>query len=120
MNEEKRNYKRLAFPKDNAVNATLVPLDGEREIKARILNVSQGGIGLAAERSERDKITEDVEFLVEAVSGKAGLLCLNGKIVKVKWILNYEPLDNLGVGCEFVNLNDECIDQINALFIEES
>lgn len=120
MNKEKRAFKRLAFSKDSEIKAILVSLEGESEVTAKVLNVSQGGIGLAAERSEREKIKEEVEFLLETVSGGTGLPCLAGQKVRIKWILNYEPLDNLGIGCEFVNLNAECIAEINALFIEQN
>ena len=120
MNKEKRAFRRLAFPKDSEINATLVTMEGDSEIKAKILNVSQGGIGLAAERSEREKIEEEVEFLVESVSSGTGVPCLAGQKVRIKWILNYEQLDNLGIGCEFVNLNEECIAEINALFVEQN
>ncbi len=120
MDRDKRAFRRLAFPKDSEIKAILVALEGEAEIKAKILNVSQGGIGLAAERSEREKIKEEVEFLLDSVSGGTGLPCLSGQKVKIKWILNYEPLNNLGIGCEFVNLNEECIAEINALFIEKN
>ena len=75
-----------------------------------------GGIGLAAERSEREKVKEEVELLLMNVSGESGLACLTGQKVRIKWILNYEPLNNLGIGCEFINLNKECKEEINALF----
>jgi hypothetical protein len=44
---------------------------------------------------------------------------LKGEKVKIKWILNYEPLENLGIGCEFVGLREECLHQLNALLHDE-
>lgn len=116
MSIEKRAFPRLAFPKDREVVATLVQVDGTNEVRAKILNVSQGGIGLAAEKSVSAALGEEIEFLLRSVSGDSGIPSLNGQKVKVKWILDYEPLNNVGVGCEFVGLQKRCIEEINALF----
>lgn len=118
MTTEKRLYKRYAFPKDSDITATLIPVEGDGKIEARILNVSQGGIGLAADKKMNGKLSEEAELFVENITGKDKLPCLNGQLIRIKWVINYEPLNNFGVGCEFVNLRDECLDELKALFLE--
>jgi len=116
MTSEKRAYKRFAFPKASKIVATLVPLEGDGSIKTIILNVSQGGVGLAAEKQDRQRIGEKVEFRVESVTAGAGLPCLKGQKVRIKWVLDYEALDNVGIGCEFVDLKEECVKELDNLF----
>lgn len=119
MDSEKRQFKRFVFPKSSRIRATLVPMSGEGTVEATILNVSQGGVGLAADKRINGMVSEEIEMLFQSVTEGTGLPCLKGEKVKIKWILNYEPLDNLGIGCEFVCLKDECLQQLNALFHDE-
>lgn len=119
MTLDKRKYKRFVFPKSSRIQATLIPISGGATVEATILNVSQGGVGLAADKSINGVVAEEIEMFFQSVTEGAGLPCLKGEKVKIKWILNYEPLENLGIGCEFVGLREECLHQLNALFHDE-
>jgi c-di-GMP-binding flagellar brake protein YcgR len=119
MTIEKRMFRRFVFSKENEIKATLVSIGGNNTLEARVLNVSKGGMGLALGKNEQEKLGEDLELLLESVTAGSGLPCLAGQTVKIKWILDYEPLANLGIGCEFVNMNKECIEAIEALFVKE-
>lgn len=120
MTTEKRAYKRFVFSKGTEVKATLIMAGGHGTVEAKILNISKGGLGLAARKIERDKFGEESEMSLLGISGGDGLICLKGQKVKIKWVLNYEPLENLGIGCEFVNLNSDCIEEIDYLLGEGS
>lgn len=119
MTVENRKHKRFAFPKSSRIRATLMPISGGKSVEATILNVSQGGVGLAADKRINGIVAEDKEMFFQNVTEGTGLPCLKGEKVRIKWILNYEPLENLGIGCEFVGLKEECLSQLNALFHDE-
>lgn len=106
---EKRAFERLVFPVEKKIEVRLVPVNGkEAAVSARVLNISQGGLGLAAEKSQNYTLEEEIELIFQSITGEDMLHCLEGKIVKVKWILNSAIFENIGVGCEFVELSSEC------------
>lgn len=116
MVNEKRAFDRLAFPVEKHIQATLVPANGKSAaVTARVLNISQGGLGLAAVKSEFYALEEELELVLQNISGEEVLHCLKGQTVKVKWILNSDIFENIGVGCEFVGLSNECVDCIGRL-----
>ncbi len=106
MDAENRRFERYAFPADRKICASLILPNGGGSVEARILNISEGGLGLAAERDNLENLEKDIELHLESLTGETGFACLLGKTLKVKWILDYEPLDNLGIGCEFINLDE--------------
>ncbi|HKJ64943.1 MAG TPA: PilZ domain-containing protein [Desulfopila sp.] len=116
MTTEKRTSERLAFAKGDEVRVVLEPVSGRVRLEARILNVSRGGIGLAADRNEKLNLDRESQLRLLDIDAGTGLLCLQGQEVRVKWVLDYEPLQNLGIGCEFVNIHDDCLQEIEALF----
>ena len=116
MTIEKRAHKRFAFPKKSKITATLISSEGKKAVEAVILNVSKGGVGLAAEKQTENILQEEIELFIESVAAGAGLPCLKGQRVRVKWVLDYDQLENLGVGCEFVDLKEDCQQELEALF----
>ncbi len=115
MTVEKRKFERYIFPNDNTITALLASNNGSKSFEARILNISAGGIGLAVNRKKIDDLKEDTILFVKEISGEKRITRLTGQSVKVKWILDYEPLNNLALGCEFITLNNECRLDIEAL-----
>ncbi len=115
MNKENRQFERYAFPADRKINASMKLANGGGSVQVRILNISGGGLGLAADRRNQEKLEQDIELYLEMVKGETELNGILGKTVKVKWVLDYEPLENLGVGCEFVNMDEEGLKDINNL-----
>lgn len=112
MANEKRAFDRLVFPVEKKVQATFVSANNNITLSARVLNISQGGLGLAAVKSENVVLEEENELILQGIIGEEKLDCLKGHTVKVKWILNSGIFENLGVGCEFVELSDECLECI--------
>lgn len=121
MSSDKRKFPRYAFPKENEIHAQLALPNGGGLFKARLLNISLGGVGLAAEKSlvaVFENLKENSELELQSITGDSALSNLAGQKMLVRWILNYDPLENLGLGCEFVGLNKECQKAINALLKE--
>ena len=113
MVNEKRSKQRYAFSKDDKIRITLVPKKGGPATEALLLNISQEGLGLAAlKKNSADTIIKDADLFLESISEKNDFLCLEGHSVKIKWILDYEHLENYGVGCEFIQPDEVCIHSI--------
>lgn len=122
MSAEKRRYPRYAFPNEDEINAQLALPNGGGFLKARLLNISLGGMGLAIEKSHCSSIEdldENVELHLQSIQGNVILGDLTSQKVLVKWILNYDPLKNIGIGCEFIELKKEYKDIIAALLIQD-
>lgn len=115
MSTEKRKFKRYVFPNNNKITALLALGNGNKRFEARILNISEGGIGLAVDRTRLDGVAENTVLFLKEISGEKRITRLTGHAVKVKWILDYKPLNNLAIGCEFISLNDECRIDIESL-----
>ncbi len=107
MSSEKRRFKRYVFPNDDRIIALLALDDEEGTIDARILNISLGGIGLAVEKTKTVSLKKEAVLFLKEVTGESRLAGLTGHSVRVKWILDYEPLNNLAIGCEFLHLDEE-------------
>jgi hypothetical protein len=119
MGKEKRRFERYVFPNNDRIIALLATDNGGGNIKARILNISQGGLGLVVERTKIDSLKEEAVLSIKEIAGKGLMTGLEGHSVKVKWILDYEPLNNLAIGCEFIDLNEECRLEIDTLLIPD-
>jgi len=116
MSIEKRKYKRFFFPKSNTVILHLGFSDkSDNTLKARLLDISEGGIGVVIKRNPSVKITKDTEFIIKDLNGMDSLKNLNNTNVKVKWVLDYKPLGNIGIGCAFEKLNTDCKEEISRL-----
>ncbi len=104
MDADKRKHKRYIFPNDETMTAQ-VCLSGDKNfIEARLLNVSEGGIGLAVAKEQTQDISVTSELLMVNFHEMSQLQGLRDVLLKVRWVLDYTPLDHLGLGCEFVNL----------------
>lgn len=116
MKNEKRAFDRVAFPVDKRIEVTLLSVhENKGGIRARLLNISEGGIGFAFEKSEQLILEKNTELLIDQISGDDALLSLQGQKVKVIWMLNSDMFANIGVGCEFISISDSCVECIRAL-----
>lgn len=101
---EKRRYRRYIFPNDEKMKVNLQLAGEGNTIQARLLNVSEGGLGLAVTKEQTSGVEIDSELLINDLENIPELQGLKNVQLKVRWVLNHDPLKNLGVGCEFVNL----------------
>lgn len=117
MSAEKRRFERYVFHNEERIVVFLALDNGSDAVEAKILNISQGGLGLVMEKNRDPGLKEEAILFLKEVGGNGRISGLKGHSIKVKWILDYEPLDNLAIGCEFLNLNDRCRLEIEALLI---
>jgi len=70
MTIEKRKYKRFFFPKENKIIIHLSsPKLKSHFMKARLLDISEGGIGVVVKRNDTLYITKGTEFIIENLKG---------------------------------------------------
>jgi hypothetical protein len=119
MSTENRRFKRYVFPDDDRIIALLALDNGGETVEAIIINISQGGLGLVIEKTKIDSLKEETVLFLKDVGGKGRIAGLKGHSLKVKWVLDYEPLNNLAIGCEFIDLNEECRLEIDTLLIPD-
>lgn len=119
MSSEKRRFERYVFHNDERIIVVLTLDNGGETVEARVLNISQGGLGLVIERTRILSLKEKTILFLKEVDGNRRIAGLAGHSVKVKWILDYKPLNNLAIGCEFIDLNDKCRLEIDTLLIPE-
>jgi c-di-GMP-binding flagellar brake protein YcgR len=86
---------------------------GEGEpFDARLLNISEGGVGFHLKRSTKIglKINDFLRLLV--IFGHPHLNTITELSMEVRWIMDEDYLDHVAVGCEFINLDDHNREQI--------
>ncbi len=115
MTREKRKYKRYIFPNDENLNLELKLPGKNGKIIARLLNISEGGVGLAVAKEDVSVIGVDTELLIERMIGVKQLEKLREVTGTVRWVINHKPLEHLGIGCEFVNLSEDGRKEITKL-----
>jgi hypothetical protein len=119
MSSEKRRFERYVFHNDERIIVLLTLDNGGETVEARMLNISQGGLGLVIERARILSLKEKTILFLKEVDGKGRIAGLAGHSVEVKWILDYKPFNNLAIGCEFIDLNEKCRLEIDTLLIPE-
>ena len=119
MISEKRKFKRYVFHNDERIVVFLTLDNGGGTVEARILNISHGGLGVVIEKTRFLNLKEESILFLKEVDGKGRIAELAGHSVKVKWILDYKPLNNLALGCEFIDLNEKCRQEIDTFLIPD-
>ena len=94
------------MPGDNVVLARIIQVGGERSYDVRLLNISEGGIGLQCKRSVGDWIKVNVPLQLLAIVGHPHLANIADLSMEVRWVMDEEYLDHMVVGCKFINLDD--------------
>ncbi len=113
MEKEKRKFKRYVLPTEVILSNSIKLDTNGSAVEANILNISAGGVGMAIKRHSLGLIVKGDELKFSAVTKENGLGILHGKGVRVCWVLDEAGLDNIAVGCEFINLSEQEQKEIN-------
>ncbi len=113
--EENRKYKRYVFPNAARITSSMLLENGGGSVDANVFNISRGGVGLAIHRGEFGQIKTGTEMQFENVKEGNGFDVLLGKAVRVQWVLDQSGLENIGLGCEFIDLDEQDEEQIKQL-----
>ncbi len=105
---EKRIFKRLLLSSEETTAATFsLPAYSEGLIKACILNLSEGGLGLKFNIRESGIIHEGDQLELEKLNGLEPLKILEGVKAEIRWVLQHKSSRSVRAGCRFVNLSEE-------------
>ncbi len=111
--KEKRQFSRLLFSDENRISVILRSSDlSETSLKADIMNLSEGGIGLRFMEREAASVCEGENLYIAEISGQYQLSFLKTVETKVKWILEYKPSRGIRAGCEFMNFPEDTRNKI--------
>jgi len=116
MSIERRVFHRYYL--SGKENVLLLIKQSDQFIKARLLNISQGGIAFAISRKHSDLFNPaetGTDLQITSVMNSDFSFLLDKKI-KLRWVIRSHALDHIGAGCEFIAMDANAIDQINRLF----
>ena len=102
--KERRRYQRIFFSMEDGVKGIFAFPDHQKGLlTANIINISEGGLGLALNRDKRDRIHKGDYVILTHIIGIQGLESLTNAEAEIRWILDNPSLEFIGFGCEFLN-----------------
>ena len=116
--KERRRFQRIFFSlKDEIIGIFSFPDLQRGVLKAHIINISEGGMGLALTKDEKNRIKKGDRVTLSQIRGINGLEPLIHVEAEIRWILDDPPLELIGFGCEFLNVTDSLQDTLR-IFID--
>lgn len=104
--EEKRKFPRLTLRIDDGYFGNF-KLANDETIAAPILNMSAGGLNLAAPESTREHIKEGDKLLLVNITGAISVAFISDVAAQVRWIKQLDTPGYVSVGCEFSDSTEE-------------
>ncbi|MEJ2155009.1 MAG: PilZ domain-containing protein [Desulfobacteraceae bacterium] len=114
--EEKRKYPRLDLRIDDGYFGNF-KLANDETIAAPIVNISAGGLNIAAPESTKESIKSGDQILLASIAGGTNFAFLADVVSEVRWVKQLDTPGYLSVGCKFKNLSEELRNQLKA-FVE--
>jgi hypothetical protein len=110
---ERRRFQRIFFSVDDGIEGTFTFPDLQKGIlTAHIINVNEGGLGLALSKDKKARISKGEYVILAQIKGITGLEPFINVQGEIKWILENRSLEFIGFGCEFLNLSESRRDAI--------
>ncbi len=119
---EQRQYKRLYFPTHEMIRAVF-SFSGDRQLsfKSKVLNLCELGLGLLVHKSDTSAADDlkagDVLHLEEIV-GNPELEFIREIKSEIRWVVNAQWMDNIGFGCEFLDISAELREKIDSFITD--
>jgi c-di-GMP-binding flagellar brake protein YcgR len=116
--KEKRRYQRIFFSIEDSIKGSFAFSDHQKGLlTANIINISEGGLGLALSKDKKDRINKGDYVILTHIMGIQGLESLTNVEAEIRWILDNPSLGFIGCGCEFLNVPESQRDAIR-IFID--
>jgi len=116
--QERRRSQRIFFSIEDGIKGIFAFSDHQRSLlTATIINISEGGLGLALGKDNKDRIATGDYVILSHITGIQGLESLTNVEAEIKWIVDNPSLEFLGFGCEFLDAFESMRDAIR-LFID--
>lgn len=111
--KERRRYKRIFFSEKEGVQAHFSFLgNSDLIIPVKVLDLSENGLGMSLLRDNPIGLRSGDILLLRKITGHDGLRIIRDTKVQIRWMLNHRFLDNIGFGCEFMDLPSDARKQL--------
>jgi hypothetical protein len=111
--KERRRFQRIFFSIEDGIKGILAFADPQKGLlAAHIINISEGGLGLAVSKDKKDKIAKGDQIILTHITGIQGLESLINVDAEIKWILENPSLEFVVFGCEFPDVPEPIVDVI--------
>ncbi len=103
MRKERRRFRRIFFAFEDGITSILAPPGlNENPFTASVMNLGEGGVGLAISRDENQSISEGDQLILIRVKGIRGLDFMINIEMEIKWVIDDKVLAHIAFGCEFL------------------
>ena len=113
--EEKRKYPRLALRIEDGYFGNFKLADDDKLV-GPIVNISAGGLNMAAPAKSADRIKVGDRLLLVSIAGGANFAFIQQIQAEIRWINKSETPGYLAVGMEFTDLPESVREQM-AIFV---
>ena len=109
--EENRQYRRLTLEIDDGYFGNF-RLGNDEALVAPIVNLSAGGLNLAAPTQAGKQLNEGDHLVLASIAGATSFTFLADITSEVRWVKQLDTPGYIAVGCEFRNLADDVREQL--------
>ncbi len=111
---EKRRFQRAVFSIGDGVIGVFSSNGLKNDsIAASIANLSAGGLQFILPRDTSPEISTGDHFILREIRGTTDLRFVSNLELEVKWVMDLQIFEHIGIGCEFLNASDAIMDQID-------
>jgi len=103
--EERRQYKRVIFTiEDGIIGTFTAPSDTDTTVKARVINISEGGVQLTFKPILNNRIKVGDRLLLTEIKGDKSDQVVVNVDAEVRWITENKLSEKIGVGLKFLDV----------------
>jgi hypothetical protein len=111
--KDRRRFPRIFFSIEDSIKGIFAFSDPQRGLLAAyIINIGEGGLGLAVSKDKKDKITKGDRVIITHITGVEGLESLSNVDAEIKWILENPSLEYVLLGCQFLGIPEHMRDAV--------
>jgi hypothetical protein len=102
---ERRRFQRIFFSIEDGIKGIIALSDYQRGLLvAHIINIGEGGVGLAVSKDKKDKIAKGDQVILTHITGMQGLESLVNVDAEIKWLMDDQSLEFVVFGCKFLDI----------------
>jgi len=113
--KEERQFERVLFSLEENVVGVFNFLWNNKEFisfAASILNLSAGGLQFILRRDDDNGVRVGDRLLLQKIKGNEKLTFCANMELEIRWIIDVQYLEHIGVGCRFQNISDTLREKI--------
>ena len=119
--ETRRRFQRVIFSREDGIIGLIQSsLQNQRQpAAASILNLSASGLQFTAGKEDAGNYKKGDRLIFKGIKGVKDLDFQEDIEMEVVWVLELKFLENIGIGCEFLNISKALTDHINDFVMSE-